>query len=143
AAVDIVANLLKKHDHTQFTVDGSGDIYTTRSEIIGLEHPFDSSKIIGTASIQDKSICGSASNKRAWGEGLHHIIDPTTSKPTNEIIAAWAIADTAMHADGLATALFFVAPDILLQHIAFDYVIVHKDGRIAYSKNKDITIFTS
>ena len=142
AAVDVIAEIMKQHNHRQFTVDGSGDIYTTKHEVIGLEHPFDPSKIIGTATIQNKSICGSASNKRTWGDGLHHIIDPMTSKPTNDVIATWAIADTTMKADGIATALFFVAPEILLQQVAFDYIIIHKDGKIAYSKHKDITIFT-
>lgn len=140
-AVDTVVNLMKQHGHDKVTVDASGDIYTSNLETIGLEHPFDPSKIIGTVNVQNKSICGSASNKRAWGNGLHHIVDPNTSRPTDDIIATWAIADTAMQADGLATALFFISPDTLQQYTSFDYIVVHKNGQIAYSKHKDITVF--
>lgn len=142
-AVDIVVELLRQNNHQNFTVDASGDIYTTNPETIGLEHPFDASKIIGTVALQNKSVCGSASNRRTWSDGLHHIINPSTSQPTNDIIATWAIADTAMIADGISTALFFTSPETLRQHVAFDYITIRKDGLIAYSKHKDITIFSS
>ena len=42
----------------------------------------------------------SATNRRAWGNGLHHVIDATTGLPTRNVIATWAIAETALEADG-------------------------------------------
>ena len=137
-AVDRVAELLGD----DYCVDASGDIKVGgRKMKIGLEDPRDPSKLIGVASIQNESICGSAVNRRAWGD-WHHVINPKSSSPVSDIIATWVISDNAMQADGLATALFFVAP-AKLQHLApFRYCIMYKDGGIKMTNDKTITIFT-
>jgi thiamine biosynthesis lipoprotein len=136
-AVDRVAALLSG----EYCVDASGDIVVSGPEVrIGLQDPRDSSKLIGIATIQDESICGSATTERVWGQ-WHHIINPKTAKPVSDIIAVWVIAKQAMHADGLATALFFVHPDTLKKRINFDYCIIYQDGRVHVSNQKKIELF--
>lgn len=143
-AVDRVVSLIEQTGARSYLVDAGGDIAVGESEhVIGLEHPVWPDRIIGTVTVGGtadgrRSVCGSATNRRAWRD-WHHIIDPRTGAPTSEVIAAWAIAGSAMHADGLATALFFTAPERLQSLGPFDHVVVHADGSIRRSPG--VTVF--
>lgn len=142
-AVDRVAAILKNEITGAFTVDASGDMYHygDDAEIIGLEHPFDQTKVIGTATIKNKALCASASNRRAWA-GMHHIIDARTRRPTINVVASWVVANTAMTADGLATALFFVdSTERLAEHFDFSYVRMFANGTVDYSDNFEGELF--
>jgi thiamine biosynthesis lipoprotein len=129
--VDLVGELLHDRGVHEFVIDASGDLLfsTERARRIALEHPFDPSLAIGVVELSSGSICASGSNRRAWGEGLHHIVDGRTGEPTRDVIATWAIAETALVADGLATALFFASPDRLAETFEFEYVRMFASGR--------------
>ena len=79
--------------------------------------------MVHTVEIKDKSIAGSAGNRRKWGR-FSHIIDPFKIESPKEVKATWVVADTTLLADALATALFFVRPEILKQYFNFDYYIM-------------------
>lgn len=138
--VDVIAHFISQN-HSQYVVDGGGDmaIATSKPYVVGLEHPLDVSKVIGTVSLQNQSICGSSTNRRNWGKGLHHIIDARTGRPTqNDIIATWAIAGSTMLADALATALFFVPASELRQYFGdFQHVIMWSDLRVEHAIRKE------
>jgi len=133
--VDLVAELLEAAGIVEYVVDASGDFRHKGSmeNAVGLEHPHDPTRIIGVIDVMNKSLCASASNRRAWGNGLHHIFDPDTKAPTEDIIATWVIADETIAADGLATALFFTEPKKLAGQFSFEYARIHSDGAIDYS----------
>lgn len=133
-AVDIVATILDEY-FDEYVVDASGDLRHkgTGKNTVGLEHPLEPGKVIGAVEVQNKSLCASATNRRSWGEGMHHIFDPDEMAPTKEIIATWVIANDAMVADGLATALFFVEAKILSITYDFEYVRMHASGLVEYS----------
>ncbi len=137
--VDMISQILIKDRHLDFVIDASGDIYHrgTSKNVVGLEHPFKSDTVIGALNIQNASLCASAVNRRAWGDGLHHIFDPTTLTPVKNIIATWVVAESALIADGIATALFFTEPEILQHHFAFDFVRMHQNNTIDYSSRFD------
>ena len=134
--VDQLAALVGE-SHSEYVVDGSGDIAlnTKIPDVIGLEHPLDPSRVIGTVKINHGSLCASAINRRAWGDGLHHIIDATTGRPLEtDIIATWAIADRALISDALSTGLFFVSPQVLRASFGdFTYVIMKRDDSVAHN----------
>ena len=139
--VDIVGRMLVGAGIPQFTIDASGDILHSGAPIrVGLEHPLDPSKAIGVATVSG-AICASAANRRAWGNGLHHVIDATTGLPTSAVIATWAIAATALAADGLATALFFADPAMLEQSFDFTWVLMREGGRVEFSPRFEGEIF--
>lgn len=133
--VDIIGDLLRDAGLHDFIVDGSGDLLHAGADGIrvGLEHPRDASKAIGIAHLTGGSLCASASNRRAWGPGLHHVIDATTGLPTTSVIATWAMAPSAVVADGLATALFFTSPERLSALGDFHYVRMMSTGRVEHS----------
>ncbi|RWZ46415.1 FAD:protein FMN transferase [Labedella phragmitis] len=110
--VDLVLEVLADHGVHDATVDASGDLRVSgrRRERVALEHPFDPTRAIGVVDVADGALCASATNRRSWGDGLHHVIDGLTGRPVDSIVATWALAPTAAVADAAATALFFVSP---------------------------------
>lgn len=144
--VDLVAELLESKGVNHYIIDAGGDIRVASPApaesapvtTVALEDPRDPSKAIGQVRLdgrqQGSSLCGSAPNRRAWGD-MHHIIDPHTLRPTTDIAATWVVTDSTMLADGLATCLFFTSPEKLLRTFSFDYVILHTNGTANVSAN--------
>jgi thiamine biosynthesis lipoprotein len=110
--VDLVLEVLAHHGVRDATVDASGDLRVAgrRRERVALEHPFDPTRAIGVVDVADGALCASATNRRSWGDGLHHVIDGLTGRPVDSVVATWALAPSAAVADAAATALFFVSP---------------------------------
>jgi thiamine biosynthesis lipoprotein len=130
--VDRVATIIDHHTH-DFTIDASGDILHggTAPIRVALEHPGDPTRAIGVIDLDPGSaLCASATNRRAWGDGLHHVIDARTGRPTTDVIATWA------------TAHFFAEPDALADCFQHEYVRMHADGRITWSSGLPGEIFT-
>ena len=118
--VDIIARLLVGFGVHSFVIDASGDLLHRGPDFlrVGLEHPADTSKVIGVVPVANSALAGSAANRRSWGSAdriLHHIVDPRTGDPAQQIVASWVAADSAMVADGLATAMFFADATALEQ----------------------------
>ncbi len=130
--VDIVGQLLVENGIRDFVVDGSGDLMQRGliDNMVGLEHPLRPGEIIGAIEVAHQSLCASATNRRVWGNGMHHIFDPDNLKPTDQIIATWVIATNTILADGLATALFFTEPQTLAGEFSFEYLRMHASGAI-------------
>lgn len=143
--VDIVCALLVEQGLTHFCVNAGGDMYYKSPDTdklqVGLEHPGDRQLAVGVAEINNQAICGSSGNVRAWGD-FHHIIDARTAQSPNHIAGLWVVAENTMLADALATALFFVAPQVLAQHYAFEYAIVNSEYGLEYSPNFPAKFFT-
>ena len=142
--IDIVGQLLVQNNIFDFVVDGSGDLMQRGKidNVVGLEHPLRPGEIIGTIEVINQSLCASATNRRVWGNGFHHIFDPDSLKPTEQIIATWVIATDTITADGLATALFFTEPLALASEFSFEYVRMHAGGAIDYSSIFEGQLYT-
>ena len=141
--VDLVTELLIEAGHDDLIVDGSGDLRHHGPEAmrVGLEHPLDATKAIGIVRVTNGAVCSSATNRRVWGDGIHHVIDATTGLPTSRVIATWAIAATALEADGLATALFFAQPARLAEQFDFRYVRMLASGAVEFSPDIEGELF--
>jgi thiamine biosynthesis lipoprotein len=133
--VDCVCEILDKAEIDEYVVDASGDLRHkgTTENRVGLEDPFDSTRVIGVIDVKNKSLCASATNRRRWGDNQHHVFDPDLMEPTKDIIATWILADSAMIADGIATSLFFTDPSVLRAAYEYDFVRLHADGAIDFS----------
>ncbi len=143
--VDIVAALLQEHGVTRFCVDASGDMLCRGLDAplhIGLEHPDDSAQIVGVAFVQDGALCGSAGNRRTWNK-YHHIMNPKSLASPKDIKAVWVTAESGLLADGLATALFFVTPQVLQKLFVFEYAIVFVGNKLEHSRGFLAELFTS
>ena len=140
--VDLIADTLLDAGIDRFLVNGSGDLRHRGDEpvTVGLEHPTLPGRVIGTVPLQDAALCASATNRRTWGGGLHHVLDGRTRRPASDVIATWTIASDAATADGLATALFVSEPDCL-RSFAFRWVRMLADGRVQWSNDFDGELF--
>lgn len=129
--VDLMLEYLVSEGHDDVLVDASGDMRRTGTGTItvALEHPYDPTSAIGTVRLGSGALCASASNRRVWGDGLHHVLDARTGRCIDTVVATWVLAPDAMTADGLCTALFVADPADLTPAFDFDYVIVYSDGR--------------
>jgi thiamine biosynthesis lipoprotein len=134
--VDKVSKILDSHNCKKYFVNGSGDIFYKNSLdeeklVVGLEGTD------RTTTLYNNAICGSGTNKRNWSinesENLHHIVDARTGMPTNNYQIIWVKAKTAQVADGLASALFFVAKEELKKNFEFEYMLVKNDGDVITS----------
>ncbi len=131
--VDIIASKLQELGVHEFVVDASGDIvhHARDAYRVGLEHPGDATKVIGTIELSNESLCSSASNRRSWGDDVHHVIDGRTGMPTRDIVATWVLSASGMVSDGLATALFFLDdPDEYLSSHSAAYLRISRAGTI-------------
>ena len=144
--IDLIGNLLQQYGVTSFLIDGSGDLlHRTHSEKkvrIGLEHPGNSQQVIGVIKLGNVSLCASAGSRRKWGN-FHHIIDPTTLQSPNHVLATWVIADQALIADALATALFLEEAEQLKSGFEFEYAVLHSDYTLDVSAGFSAEFFFS
>lgn len=142
--VDLVCKVLENEGVRSYCVDAGGDIYyknpESQSITVGLEHPENPKQVIGVAQILNQSICGSATNRRKWGD-YHHIINPKTLSSPQNIISVWTVADSAVLADGLATCLFLVDPEKLINEFRFEYLILFSDYHIKKSEHFPAEIY--
>ncbi|MEZ2389275.1 FAD:protein FMN transferase [bacterium RCC_150] len=142
--VDLVAAVLHSAGIGAFLVDASGDmLHRSQSPLrVALEHPYDPTQAIGVVELRDGALCASAANRRAWGDGLHHVLDGSTGRPVEKVVATWTMASSAMEADALATALFMVDPKELGREFAFSWLAVYSNGHAAYSAGFEGTLFS-
>lgn len=142
--VDLLAIELRSCGVDSFVIDASGDLLYCGPDTltVALEHPYDPAKAIGTVPLAGGALCASASNRRAWGDGLHHVLDGTTGLPVRTAVATWTMAETTVVADALATALFFVPGSELERIFDFSWLTVFSDGSAAYSAGFEGTLFS-
>jgi FAD:protein FMN transferase len=140
--VDLITHLLLDRGFVSFVVDGGGDLRHVGNEplTVGLQHPTAPNRVIGVVDLLDRALCASAVNRRAWGNGLHHVLDGRTRRPATQVVATWASAGDAATADGLATALF-VAEPAQLSSFEFTWVRMLADGRVQWSDDFDGELF--
>ena len=132
--VDRVMRVVAGATSGDIVVDASGDLAVRGTpQRIGLEHPFDTRRAIGVWEVMDAALCASATNRRAWGDGLHHVLDARTGMPVRTMAATWAVADSAIRADAIATALFFDGGPRLAHEWGVEWVRMTTDGRVEWS----------
>ncbi|AZS39873.1 FAD:protein FMN transferase [Microbacterium oxydans] len=139
--VDLVSTVLERVPG-DLVIDAGGDIRVRGAGVrIALEHPYDATKAIGVIEVKDQALCASAINRRAWGSGLHHVLDARTGTPVRTWAATWAVAPHAMRADAVATALFFDGGPEIAAAWGTEWVRMSTDGRVQRSPGFPAELF--
>ena len=118
--VDAVAGLLEDAGVTYYLVEIGGEVrtrgYSPRGDVwrVGIERPDGNARrhIVG---LGGKALATSGNYRNFFeseGRRYPHIIDPRTGRPVEHGLASvTVIADTAMQADALSTALMVLGPE--------------------------------
>lgn len=140
---DLVAAVVREHtDGAGVTVDASGDLVHRPGPgasplRVALEHPRKPGYAVGVVSLDGspgaRALCASATNRRTWADGVHHVLDARTGAPTGDVLATWVVADDARTADAVATALFLAPPETLRRELDFTWVTYDARGALRAS----------
>ena len=134
---DMVADALGRAGVDEVVVDASGDlvVHSGTPVRLGLEEPGSPGRVIGVVTLRRGALAASGVSERAWGEGLHHVLDALTGLPVHDVLATWAVAGTCAQADGIATALFLTPPQQLASAgLRYDFVLERADATVLTSR---------
>lgn len=112
-AVKQIAELIRQAGINDFIINAGGDIQATGKHLqrnwkVGIEDPF-SEGVIGGVDVSNASVFTSGNYRRFYideqGQKRHHIINPFTGNPSEQISASTVITDDPAIADIAATTL--------------------------------------
>jgi thiamine biosynthesis lipoprotein len=154
--VDYIAELLEKKGIENYLVEIGGEIRVkgkNQQQLlwkIGVESPsFLQSGAQKVISIDGQSVATSGDYRNFFekdGIRYSHTIDPETGKPViHNIASLTVIADTAMEADGLATALMVMGEEKAMQlatehHIPI-YILLYQNDTFSVSHSPSFSSF--
>jgi len=141
--IDKLYDYLSSEGLDSFMIDGSGDIRLKGPEPIrvGLEHPHDDKQVIGVVSMMAGAMASSGINRRRWRE-FHHLVEPHLTAPTVGLLSSWVIAERAVVADALATALFLCPPETFSE-FEFEYCLINDNLQSRVSTKWPGDLFSS
>jgi thiamine biosynthesis lipoprotein len=115
-AVDRAVLVLRQHGIEKAVVVVGGDLYALGSAAddtpwrIGVQDPNDDRQLAGEFDVTDGAVVTAGTYRRYFryrGERYHHLMDPMTAAPRRTAVQSFTVrADSCMHADVAATALF-------------------------------------
>jgi thiamine biosynthesis lipoprotein len=137
-AVDKAIEALRQNGIEHALVNAGGDIRTIGEKTdgvpwkIALRDPEDKKGCTTTADICNKAVATSGNYERS----SPHLVDPRTGYATQRMMSATVIADSAMDADALATAVFVLGAEEgidLVERASAEALITTNDGKILKS----------
>ncbi|MFH1874502.1 MAG: FAD:protein FMN transferase [Pseudomonadota bacterium] len=147
--IDQIIIIMQMRGIKQGVVDAGGDIraFGPGKFNFGLKNPIpDSSEILGKVKISAGAIVTSGNYERFSeinGKKFSHIIDPRTGWPVdNSLVSVTVIADQAINADAVATALMVLGKDKALDFFEnnkeFSGILVEKNGNYSVWVSADL-----
>ncbi|MCL2696602.1 MAG: FAD:protein FMN transferase [Oscillospiraceae bacterium] len=152
-AADEMKRILVENGVTSAILDLGGDIHTIGNKNgagwrIGITDPRSPGESCMVVRVFDKAVVTSGDYERFLiheGVRYHHIFDARTGMPADSgIISATAIAESAMLADTLSTALFVMGAERAIEfmriieiaptRLEIDYVLIDSDMNFYYSE---------
>jgi len=153
-AVDQAIKVFKKNGIKNCLVEAGGDLFALGKGInrngwrIGVKNPRKSGVILEFNCI-DKGVATSGDYERFKilnKERYHHLIDPRTGFPGNEVVSVTITASDAIAADALSTAVFILGQKDGLQLIrkmkgVQGIIIVEEEGNFKIFSSQDLKNF--
>jgi len=145
-AVDRTVEVLRESGIKGGIVSAGGDLlaFGKREDggawKVGVRNPRDPSKNICVIPVSNLAVATSGDYERyrmAGGRRYHHIIDPRTGYPSRGCMSVTVVAEHALEADALATAVFVLGPEegraLLEKFPDVEGIIVDGDGKVTAS----------
>lgn len=142
---DCLVKTLQKYGVVSAFVNIGGNVSTLGNKpdgsswSVGIRHPRHDGCLIGAVKVTGQAVVTSGDYERYFiddtGKRRHHIINPITGYPVESgLISVTVVADSAMIADGLSTAIFAAGMDKGLGYLTHfpgvDVVLVDNRQRI-------------
>lgn len=117
-ALDRAGELLQAAGFDNYLIYGGGQVLThgkkgDRPWRVGVQHPREA-RHFAYVEIEDGSLATSGDYEHAYqhdGRLYHHIIDPKTGFPSDKTASVTLIANSALWADAIDTAIFIMGPE--------------------------------
>ncbi|MBI5379500.1 MAG: FAD:protein FMN transferase [Nitrospirae bacterium] len=114
-----VAHLLRERGFPGGIVAAAGDLQIfgrkgDRPWRIGIQHPRDRNRLLGSLMATDQAISTSGDYERYFergGQRYHHLLDPKTGRPARDCQSVTVVTAEGSRADALATGLFVLGPE--------------------------------
>jgi thiamine biosynthesis lipoprotein len=141
-AIDRAIAVLAQAGIAQASVNAGGDLRLLGSRgerpwRIGIRHPRSAEELLATLELSGRAVVTSGDYERFFevdGRRYHHIFDPRGGFPAAACQSVTLVADNAMLADALATAVFVLGPEeglaLLAEFPGVEALIVAADGAI-------------
>jgi thiamine biosynthesis lipoprotein len=145
-AVDEAVTVLREEGIDSGFVNAGGDGYYFGEKpdgsawTVGLQDPEKSADPVTIITVRDRAVTTSGNYERYYNESaaVSHIADPRTGYPSSELISSTIIADSALEADALATAVFVMGEEDGLTLVEsldrVECLIITPDKRIVRSE---------
>jgi len=119
--VDRAVVALRERGVGSAIVEAGGDLYALGTAPggdpwrVGIQDPNDDRALIATVDVADAAVATSGTYRQFFryrGRRYHHLLDPVTGAPRETVVRSLTIqADSCMHADVAATALYGMPAD--------------------------------
>lgn len=139
-AADRVACVLMEHGISDALVDtgevnAGGKPANREAWRVGIRHPRHRDAPLATAGLRGRCLATSGDYETRFGTDYssHHLFDPRTGLSANGLASVSVVADSAMKADGLSTALFVMGLErgrAFLEGEDAEALFVTKQGRV-------------
>jgi thiamine biosynthesis lipoprotein len=135
--------MLERHGVPTAMINGGGDVLVKSSGArarpwrIGVRDAASPDKLLAVLQLRDGVVASSGDYERGVtlaGRRLHHVLDPTTGHPTEQVHGVTLLADTVDAVNGLGTAAMVLGPErgaaLLGSSPARQAVLVRADGSL-------------
>lgn len=118
-AVDKATERLRQQGIKRAIVNAGGDLYLLGRPfdkdfwVIGLRHPGKKGETLGIVRARNEAIATSGNYENYFslgGKRYGHLLNPHTGRPVEGMLSVTVLAEDALRADGLATAIFVLGP---------------------------------
>ncbi len=144
-AVEHAAELLRKAGVQHALLNAGGDTRVLGDRrgqpwIVGIRHPRQADEVVTRLAVVDEAISTAGDYERFFeedGRRYHHIINPSTGRPTEGILTVTVVGPDGTLTDGLDTAIFVLGVEEGLEMIKaypdYETIIVDAAGKVFYS----------
>lgn len=150
-AVDRAIDLLRARgiDHAAVSAGGDSRVLGDKRGqpwVVGIknprQNPADPREVVISLPLQDSAISTSGDYQRYFvdadsGERVHHILNPSTGRPADELVSVTVLGPRSLDADALSTTLFVLGAKRGLELVEkmpdYDVVIIDRTGQVHYS----------
>ena len=137
-------SVLEAEGVTSGLIDAGGDVYALGKKgrklwNVGIRHPREED-LLGYVEVENLAVLGSGDYERFFvknGKRYHHIVDPKTGYPAEDLSGITLIHPDPVAADAWNTALFVLGPEKGLEIVertsGMETIMITASGKVLYS----------